>query len=70
MPKLEAKIVKGVPQCPKCEYTYSRGEQWADYGVDKETGGFFFSFLCPNCTTKRKRVFVCYRTDKDFTLVG
>lgn len=67
MPFIDAKVVKGKPECPKC------GQKWPgrtdDYGVE-EGVGFWFAFQCENCTTSRRKIMVKYVTDYDFKIRG
>ena len=60
---VKAKIVKGVPLCPNCKNGY---DEIADYGTLDGKEGFWFSFICRHCTTKKKKFRVSYETDGDF----
>ncbi len=68
MPTLKAKLKKGIPVCPECN-DYTRGIK--DYGIEekKKNADYWFSFKCGNCTTNRKKIYVKYFTNNDFSVV-
>lgn len=63
---VKAKIVKGVPLCPNCKNGY---DAIVDYGIIRGKKGFWFSFVCKHCTTKKKKFKVMYETDENFKVL-
>jgi hypothetical protein len=52
MATVAAKVKKGFPICPKCSFIHKGSPD--DYGVDHKTGNYWFVFICPVCSVKKK----------------
>lgn len=70
MTTLKAKITNKKPVCPKCGNYYPFKPSTRDgYGVDNRNNGFWFIFICENCSTKKNDLRIKYFTDKDLKVV-
>lgn len=64
MTTLNAEIIKGIPCCPECgNHTPGR----SDYGCNDE--GFWFSYICEQCSTSGYKVVVKYYTNQNFKVI-
>lgn len=69
MATVEAKVVKGVPRCPHCHEKYFPGVHSVEnYGSCDD--GFWFTYKCQKCSSKKNKVFVKYYTDMNFKVTS